>query len=53
MATAVRRCKSSTDWTLLSTLMGAPSTVLMGFLWGPAHEKLGLVMPVCFRPHLR
>lgn len=53
MATAVSRCKGSTCWTLLSTLMGAPITVLMGFLWGPAHEKLGLVMPVCFRPHLQ
>lgn len=34
------------------TLMGAPHTTLTGTRWGPSHEKLGDVMPTCFRPHL-
>ncbi len=32
--------------------MGAPHTTLTGTRWGPSHEKLGDVMPTCFRPHL-
>ena len=36
----------------MSTLMGAPHTTLTGTRWGPNHEKLGDVMPTCFRPHL-
>lgn len=35
------------------TFMGAPNTMLMGTWWGPAHENLGLVMPVFLRPHLQ
>ena len=32
--------------------MGAPKTMLTGTWCGPAHEKLGAVMPTFFRPHL-